>query len=154
MQGSIRLGRSPEGGNGNPLQWSCLENPTGREDREATVHSVTKSWTQLIDIACKKEDTSTSKTNHRRVRQASYSQIRLNIECWPGGNPCWMGWSDRKVRVVMICVINGYMTWAHSGLTKFLSPWEVSKPKWKTLSLFKWQNTKKKGQHLTPAGSG
>ena len=40
------LGRSPEGGHDNPLQNSCLENPTGREAWWATVHGVTKSWTQ------------------------------------------------------------------------------------------------------------
>ena len=39
------LGRSPEEGNGNPLQCSCLENPMDREDWRATVHGVAKSWT-------------------------------------------------------------------------------------------------------------
>ena len=40
-------GRSPAGGNGNPLQYSCLENPTDRGAWWATVHRVTKSWTWL-----------------------------------------------------------------------------------------------------------
>ena len=31
-------GRAPEGGNGNPLQYSCLENPMDREAWQATVH--------------------------------------------------------------------------------------------------------------------
>ena len=39
------LGRSPGGGNGNPLQYSCLENPMDRRPRQATVHGVAKSWT-------------------------------------------------------------------------------------------------------------
>ena len=39
------LGRSPGGGNGNPLQYSCLENPMDREAWWATVHGVTKSQT-------------------------------------------------------------------------------------------------------------
>ena len=38
-------GRSPEEGNGNPLQYSCLENPMDKEAWRATVHSVAKSWT-------------------------------------------------------------------------------------------------------------
>ena len=38
-------GRSPEGGHSNPLQYSCLENPTDRGVQQATVHSVTKSRT-------------------------------------------------------------------------------------------------------------
>ena len=39
------LGRSPEGGNGNPLQYSCLENPMVREAWQAIVYTVTKSQT-------------------------------------------------------------------------------------------------------------
>ena len=34
------LGRSPGGGHGNPLQYSCLENPMGRGAGQATVHGV------------------------------------------------------------------------------------------------------------------
>ena len=41
------LGRSPGTGNGNPLQYSCLENSTDREAWWATVHGITKSQTQL-----------------------------------------------------------------------------------------------------------
>ena len=37
------LGRPPGGGNGNPLQCSCLENPMGRGAWWATVHGVTES---------------------------------------------------------------------------------------------------------------
>ena len=42
-------GRSPEGGNGNPLQYSCLGNPTDRGAWWATVYGVAKSWKQLSD---------------------------------------------------------------------------------------------------------
>ena len=41
------LGRSPGEGNGNPLQYSCLENPMDRGTWWATVHGVTKSQTPL-----------------------------------------------------------------------------------------------------------
>ena len=40
-------GRSLESGNGNPLQYSCLENPMDRGAWWATVWWVTKSWTRL-----------------------------------------------------------------------------------------------------------
>ena len=40
-------GRSPGGGNGNPLQYSCLENPVDREAWQDTVHRVIKSQIQL-----------------------------------------------------------------------------------------------------------
>ena len=38
-------GRSPGGGHGNPLQYSCLENPKEGGAWRATVHEVAKSWT-------------------------------------------------------------------------------------------------------------
>ena len=43
-------GRSPGEGNGNPLQYSCLENPTDRGAWQATVHGAAKSRTQLSDF--------------------------------------------------------------------------------------------------------
>ena len=43
----LRSGRSPGGGHGNPLQYSCLENPMGRGAWRATVHGVAKSQTRL-----------------------------------------------------------------------------------------------------------
>ena len=43
------LGSSPRGGNGNPLQYSCLVNPMDRRSCWATVHGVTKNRTQLSD---------------------------------------------------------------------------------------------------------
>ena len=40
-RGSIpRLGRSPGGGHGNPLQYSCLDNPMDMETWWATVHAL------------------------------------------------------------------------------------------------------------------
>ena len=44
--GSIR---SLGGGNGNPLQYCCLENPMDRGAWQATVYGVAKSWIQLGD---------------------------------------------------------------------------------------------------------
>ena len=43
------LGRSPGEGNGNPLQYSCLENSMDRGAWQATVHGVTMSQTRLSD---------------------------------------------------------------------------------------------------------
>ena len=42
-------GRSPRGGNGNPFQYSCLENHIDRGARKATVHGVTRVG---HDLAC------------------------------------------------------------------------------------------------------
>ena len=38
------LGKSSGKGTGNPLQYSCLENPMDRGTWQATVHGVAKSW--------------------------------------------------------------------------------------------------------------
>ena len=43
------LGKSPGEGNGNPLHYSCLENPMDREAWQAAVHGVEKNWTRLND---------------------------------------------------------------------------------------------------------
>ena len=45
----LESGRSLGVGNGNPLQYSCLENPMDREAWWATVHGVVKSWTRRSD---------------------------------------------------------------------------------------------------------
>ena len=42
-------GRSPGGGHGNPLQYSCLQNPMDRGVWWAAVHGVTESQTRLND---------------------------------------------------------------------------------------------------------
>ena len=41
------MGRSPRGGHGDPLQYSCLEDPMDRGAWQAIVHGVAKSWTCL-----------------------------------------------------------------------------------------------------------
>ena len=51
-------GRSLGGGNGNLLQYSCLENPMDRGDWQTTVHRVSESWTWLSTAH------STANTNH------------------------------------------------------------------------------------------
>ena len=45
------LGRSPGGGNGNSLQYSCLESPMDRGAWRDLVHGVAKSQTRLSDLA-------------------------------------------------------------------------------------------------------
>ena len=40
-----QLGRSPGGGHGNPLQYSCLENPMDRGAQQVVVHRVAQSQT-------------------------------------------------------------------------------------------------------------
>ena len=44
-------GRAPGGGDGNPLQYACLENPLKREAWQITVPGVTNSWTRLKSLS-------------------------------------------------------------------------------------------------------
>jgi len=45
----LGLGRSPEEGNGYPLQYSCLEKSMDRVAWSAAVHGDAKSWTKLTN---------------------------------------------------------------------------------------------------------
>ena len=45
-------GRSPGGGNGNSLQYSCLENSMDKGAWQATVHEVAKSWSDMAVNMC------------------------------------------------------------------------------------------------------
>ena len=51
------LGRSPGGGHGNPLQCSCLENPTDKGAWWATIHRVAKSLTELKRLSAESVET-------------------------------------------------------------------------------------------------
>ena len=71
------LGRSPGEGNGNPLQYSCLENPMDGGAWWATVHWVTKSWTRLHFLLISFNlnyflRSPISKHSHARVRASAY----------------------------------------------------------------------------------
>ena len=66
------LGRSPGGGNGNPLQYSCLENSMGRGAWQASVHRVAKSQIRL----------STAQW-HLEVLGRVQSQVEMKGWSWP-----------------------------------------------------------------------
>ena len=58
------LGRSPGEGNGNPLQYSCLENSLDRGTWQVTVHGVTQRWIQLSDWQTHEESSLGRRNNH------------------------------------------------------------------------------------------
>ena len=47
----LGLDRSSGGRHGNPLQYSCLENPMDRRAWQAMVHRITRSWTRLKQLS-------------------------------------------------------------------------------------------------------
>ena len=67
-------GRSPGGRHGNPLQYSCLENPMDRGTWKATVHRVAKSWTRLKRLSTHALVQSNSPGWRLVVRASSTSQ--------------------------------------------------------------------------------
>ena len=59
--------RSPGGGNGNPLQDSCLENPMDRGVWQATVHRVAKSQTRLKQLNTHKHTHTHTQSTHKHT---------------------------------------------------------------------------------------
>ena len=78
------LGRSPGGGHGNPLQYSCLENPMDRGAWWATVHGVAKSQTRLSDQTAANEVTTTLVQPGLEPWQSASQQVVLTT---PQGRP-------------------------------------------------------------------
>ena len=63
----LGLGRSAEGWHGNPLQYSCLENPMDRgAGYEATVHRAAKSQTQLKQLSVHIKHQQMQNNNNRK----------------------------------------------------------------------------------------
>ena len=63
-----RQGRSPGVGNGNPLQYSCLEHPMDRRPWQATVHGVAMSRMRLSARA--RAHTHTHTNTHTQIQQS------------------------------------------------------------------------------------
>ena len=81
------LGRSPGEAHGNPLQYSCLENPKDREPWMAVVQGVAKSWTQLKLLSTQCENSKTFMP-YLRLRfipcGVGRVPLLLSSRSWPG----------------------------------------------------------------------
>ena len=85
---------SPGGGHGNPLQYSCLENPKDRGAWQATVHRVSQSQTWLKWLSISKQD-------HSHIYQFSVSLRR-----WRGDFPPWHVYQkDLLLLHILHCVL-------------------------------------------------
>ena len=69
------LGRSPGGENGNPLQYSCLENPMDRGAWRAIVHGVTKSQTQLKQLKHANQEYITQRWEKSKCYSWSFTKL-------------------------------------------------------------------------------
>ena len=105
----LRLGRSPEKGNGNPLQYSCLENPMDRGAWQATVHGVVKSRIWLSNL--------TELTNcYVCLIWIGASLIPQTIKNTPVMQETWvwsLGWEDPLEKGMA----------AHSSILAWRIPW-------------------------------
>ena len=108
-------GRSPGGGNGNPLQYSCLGNPMDKGAWQAAVHGVAKSQTRLCDstgATIYAEDTTVNKrdksllsvnqlvngsceSSSEQASQSPWTLVSLLIsamKCSSWFPVCWQAW--------------------------------------------------------------
>ena len=69
----LGLGRFPGEGNGNPLQYSCLEKPMERGAWWATIHRIAKGWTWLKQLSMH--------THNHSILRADLRQLRHWAHC-------------------------------------------------------------------------
>ena len=81
--GSIpRSGRSTGGGHGNPLQYSCLENPLDRGAWRAAVNGVAKSQTRLKRLSVHAFPTPSVYITALTVQDLAMWLPRARLQCW------------------------------------------------------------------------
>ena len=102
-------GRSPGGGHGKPLQYSCLENPMDNGSWQATVHGVTKSqtWLKLLSMHCQRF--SVFWPCKCLSLSSSYLARAQWISC------CCVVWLDSWV---WVAVSAGWLLWTHTKLLR------------------------------------
>ena len=76
-------GRSPGGGHGNPLQYSCWENPMDRGAWWAAVHGVSQSRTRLKATWCRYTEEDQCVWRGEEVRNEAKSCGVFQVEEWP-----------------------------------------------------------------------
>ena len=84
------VGKIPWRRHGNPLQYSCLENPIDRGAWWATVHRVTKGWTQLKLLS-----------THADINAKGKSLGKTRYFC------IWM----ESINVYTVCIFSSFVHW-------------------------------------------
>ena len=87
--GSSLAGRSPAGGHGNPLQYSCLENPMDRGACWAIVHRVAKNWTWLKQLSIAQHRTIQSVCVFCLLNIVDLTNLNLLINSSPLSTKCF-----------------------------------------------------------------
>ena len=97
------LGRSPGEGNGNPLQYSCLENSTDRRAWWATVHGVAKSQTRLKQLTFSLSEGSESRPEVRVEGETSAVDLD-DIEAAESHKFCPLGLIGLKLQCSIFAI--------------------------------------------------
>ena len=126
-------GRSPGGGNGNSLRYSCLENSMDRWPWWATIHEMANSWTQL----------STSTRDHRKrnwVSNRSFQVTQLGSNRTSGSSHDLCSLSrvstgtqtnpPEPEAADWMCMQDCMTNCSHNGIKTSLPPVPTSKPCW------------------------
>ena len=92
-----RLGRSPGGGHGNPLQYSCLESPMDSGAWRATVQRVAKSWIRLSTRTCARTHTHTHTHTDTRgeLTQSIEKRAVWRLDFGPSSASDWLETSGK-----------------------------------------------------------
>ena len=78
------LGRCPGEGNGNPFQYSCLENPMDGGTWWTIVHGIAKSWTRLSGFTRSYKYTTLSLHSTRCLNEYLVGKSWENVRCVEG----------------------------------------------------------------------
>ena len=126
---------SPGGGNGNPCQYSCLENPMDKRVWWATVHTVTKNWTPLkwlsTDICI------------NDIELKSRSKVSLSYFLW---NP------DYNLQRNMCCC--GVFCFAVIILRNWCIHWYLHSENWFYINYLNWKNSALSFGNMSSVGWG
>ena len=104
--------RCPGRGNGNPLQYSCLKNPTDRGTWQATVHGVEKSWTQISDRA--------HTHTHTHTYTHTHTHTHAHNSLLPGQYKALKGAILTSWLVITLHVCTRVCSWWNSSLALFI----------------------------------
>ena len=103
-----RLGRSPGEGNGNPLRYSCLENPMDRGAWQATIHGVADSQPHLGNYHFQPLCLNGDKLSLPGLEKALLVELDSDTIFfpWKKGKCCWSNWG--KSQCVMYSFLSAY----------------------------------------------
>ena len=122
-------GRSPEGGNGNPLQFSCLGNPTDIEAWQAAVGSITKELDNTERL-----NNSNEAENIRWLEVESCPAVGPSQVMWT--LPWFQGWAEGgQAEVTFVGVPSALQGWMTTTLLLLRTYPVFKEVKWLTLAL-------------------